>query len=159
MDIFNCLNIKWLGFEKSAPQTILYRHRIQNEWFMKLVASTERGRRKRPETTTIQQLYMRHLPFSEETTRDRMSLLSSCVIPPEYKQYYDELPYRRGVLLLSRNNTLNSQPCSLSRTGEQNCNRFSGVIMLLVFRLFIMDTWDNLAIPRIVCRSYFAARL
>ena len=47
---------------------------------------------KRPETTTLQQLYMRRLPILEETKIYIMSLLSSRVIPGEYKQYYDELP-------------------------------------------------------------------
>ena len=49
-DIVNWFNMKWLMFEKSAPHTILYKHRIQSEGFMKLVVSTERGRRMRPET-------------------------------------------------------------------------------------------------------------
>ena len=68
------------------------KHRILSEGFMKLVVSSQRGRRRRPETTTRQQLYMRRLVISEEKKRDLMSLLSSRVIPPEYKQYYDGLP-------------------------------------------------------------------
>ena len=51
--IVNWLNIKWLRFEKSAPHTIQYRHRIQREGVMKLVVSSERVRRRRPETTTL----------------------------------------------------------------------------------------------------------
>ena len=35
--IVNWLNIMWLRFEKSAPHTIQYKHRIQSEGFMKLV--------------------------------------------------------------------------------------------------------------------------
>ena len=64
--IVNWLNIKWLRFEKSAPHTIKYKHRIQSKGFMKLVVSSERVRRRRPETTTLQQLYRRRLPISEE---------------------------------------------------------------------------------------------
>ena len=64
--IVNWLNIKWLSFEKSAPHTIQYKHRIQSEGFMKLVVSSERVRRRRPETTTLLQLYMRRLPISEK---------------------------------------------------------------------------------------------
>ena len=44
--IVNWLNIKWLRFEKSAPHTIQYKHRIQSEGFMKLVVSSERVRRR-----------------------------------------------------------------------------------------------------------------
>ena len=68
--IVNWLNIKWLRFEKSAPHTMQYKHRIQSEGFMKLVVSSERVRRRRPETTTLQQLYMRRLPISEEKKRE-----------------------------------------------------------------------------------------
>ncbi len=64
--IVNWLNIKWLRFEKSAPHTIQYKHRIQREGFMKLVVSSERVRRRRPETTTLLQLYMRRLPISDK---------------------------------------------------------------------------------------------
>ena len=58
---------------------------------MKLVVSSERDRCRRPETTTLQQIYMKRVSISEEKS-DIMSLLSSRVIPAEYKQYYDGLP-------------------------------------------------------------------
>ena len=87
--IVNWLNIKWLRFEKSAPHTIQYKHRIKSEGFMKLVVSSGRVRCRRRETTTLQKLYMRRLPISEGKKRDLMSLPRSRVIPAEYKQYYD----------------------------------------------------------------------
>ncbi len=49
--IVNWLNIKWLRLEKSAPHTIQYKHRIQSKGFMKLIVSSVRDRRRRPETT------------------------------------------------------------------------------------------------------------
>ena len=65
-DTVNCLNIKWLRFEKSTPYTIKYKYRIQSEVFMKLVVATERGRRKSTGSLTVQQPYKSQIPISEE---------------------------------------------------------------------------------------------
>lgn len=99
------LNIKWLRFVKQQPYKIFYKYELKDEEtntegnakyeFMSIdILKNRRTRRTRDWNTVIlNKKYKSRLPIAEAKFKDLCTLLSSGVIPQEYKSYIEDLPH------------------------------------------------------------------
>ncbi|XP_065680363.1 uncharacterized protein LOC136094417 [Hydra vulgaris] len=91
-ETINWLNIKWARFEKSRPFIMQYKYSITSPTFMEINVQSGRGRRSNIKGLEPRPLYPTRLPIWDAKKKDLMRVVKSRVIPPDYAQWYNNLP-------------------------------------------------------------------
>ncbi|XP_048240747.1 uncharacterized protein LOC125374054 [Haliotis rufescens] len=89
----NWLNVRWLRFMKTSPDSIYFKTEHNDEQFreIKVTAGSRRGRPLNT-TNSLTCRYTGKQEISHAKKKDLLSLCRSGIIPSEYHEYYKALP-------------------------------------------------------------------
>lgn len=85
------LKIKQLRFEKAKPDLIQYKYDLSDD-FKELIVRPARRGRKSVDNLELKPVYDARLPISSAKKKDLLKLIKDRVIPPEYEEWYNNLP-------------------------------------------------------------------
>ena len=88
----NWLKVKWMRFEKSRPFVIQYKYDLSSDTFKELHVQNKRGRRPSMDSLIMEMAYTDRMPIAVAKKEDLMKLVKTRVIPPDYEEWYSDLP-------------------------------------------------------------------
>ena len=129
----NWLKIKWIRVTKADTDTIYFKYRMKEE-FSQIRIKGSSGRRGRPVSTSLSQVYTSHLPISDAKKADLTDLCRSGVIPRHHHDFYARIPSSSSVRDCLAEADITEEPNDTD-TEQDNIRQLNRAAQVTIFRL------------------------